>query len=499
MSTANNASGSKALEVDELLALVRPRILDFISSAGQDQFGQSFGENNKTSSNRRLLNYTEPADLARLVDVDLHDEGQGKHGLAKALESILKYSTNTWHQGFMDKLYASTNAVHVFKVSPALSVIEKKVSTALAHLFGLEYPHSGGISQAGGSAANLTAVVVARNSLFPEAKRLGLKAVPDLVLLTSAHGHYSLEKAAQVCGLGSEAVWNVPVDPAGRLDPAELEILVAKAKDQGRVPFFCNATAGTTVLGSFDPIKEIAVICKKHGIWLHVDASWGGPAIFSPALKYKLEGTEDADSVTVSPHKMMGVPIACSFLLGQDLRKFQRSNTLRAAYLFHDDDDDDDDGRSSDSSGAIDQDEVWDLADLTLQCGRKGDAMKLALAWVYYGSAGFQDRIEGAFLTAAHTAGLVENETDLVLASENPPPCLQVCFYFSPRGVLGTDEENTSRTRIVANLLLSQGFLIDFAPGSHGLFFRVVIHPETRRETLERLVSRVIRIGNGLV
>ena len=374
-------------------------------------------------------------------------------------------------------------------------MIEKKVSTALAHLFGLRYPHSGGISQAGGSAANLTAVVVARNNAFPESKTSGVKAMPDLVLLTSAHGHYSMEKAAQVCGLGSEAVWKVPVDSAGRLDPAELELLVAKAKDQGRAPFFCNATAGTTVLGSFDPIKQIAAICKKHGIWLHVDASWGGPAIFSPAQKYKLEGTEDADSITVSPHKMMGVPITCSFLLGQDLGKFQKSNTLRAAYLFHDDDDDQ---RSAASPGAIEQGEVWDLADLTLQCGRKGDALKLALAWVFYGSAGFQERIEHAFSMAAHMARLVEDEADLVLASENPPPCLQVCFYFAPDGVLGADQDNTSRTKRVATQLLSQGFLIDYAPGNQGLFFRVVVNPETKKETVERLVSRIILNGNGL-
>lgn len=191
-----------------------------------------------------------------------------------------------------------------------------------------------------------------------------------------------------------------------------------------------------------------------------------------------------------------GVPVTCSFLLAADLRQFWRSNTLPAAYLFHADAENDTSAQEAEDSSS--SGEVWDLADLTLQCGRKGDAFKLALAWVYYGSAGFERRIDNAFAVAAQLASLVQHHDDLLLVSENPPPCLQVCFYFAPEGSLAIDELNTRRTRTITDKLLPKNFLIDYAPGDHGLFFRVVVGLETPRETVFRLVNSIVELGNGL-
>lgn len=192
----------------------------------------------------------------------------------------------------------------MYKVSPALTVVEKTVGKTLASLFGLNGPFAGGMTQPGGSASNLTALVIARNTLHPDTKLDGC-AGKRLVLFTSAHGHYSFEKAAQVCGLGSAAAWSVPVDSQGCMLPQELERLIIEAKRQGYTPFFVNATSGTTVLGSYDPLRDISAVCKRHALWLHVDASWGGPVIFSAALKDRMDGSELADSLTVNPHKMM--------------------------------------------------------------------------------------------------------------------------------------------------------------------------------------------------
>lgn len=266
-----------------------------------------------------------------------------------------------------------TFKVHVYHVSPALTIIEKTTARTFANLFGFEGPHAGGISTQGGSASNLTSMILARNNLFPESKSNG-HASHGFVLFASAHGHYSLEKAADMCGFGTKNVWSVAVNSLGCMIPEELEKLVHRAKDEGRTPFYVSATAGTTVLGSYDPFGAIAGICQKHNLWLHVDACWGGPAIFSSKQKHKLAGIEQADSVAVNPHKMMGTPVTCSFLLGPDLRKFHKANTLPAGYLFHE------------SSG----EEVWDLADLTLQCGRRGDSLKLGLSWMYYGREGYE-------------------------------------------------------------------------------------------------------------
>lgn len=225
---------------------------------------------------------------------------------------------------------ADSFQVHVYQVSPVLTLIEKATSKALAELFGFTGPHAGGISQPGGSASNSTSIIIARNTLFPETKTDGYGG-RRFVLFTSDHGHYSLEKAAQMFGFGSKAVKPIPVDSYGQMIPSLLEKAIEEAKTSGEIPFYVNATAGTTVLGSYDPIDQIADICQKHHLWLHVDGSWGGPVVFSEKLRQnRLKGVERADSVGITPHKMLGVPMTCSFLVGKDIRQFHAANTLPA-------------------------------------------------------------------------------------------------------------------------------------------------------------------------
>jgi len=379
--------------------------------------------------------------------------------------------------------------VHVYQVSPALTIIEKTTAKALAKLFGLCRPHAGGISVQGGTASNTTSIVIARNTLYPDTKERGnFASNRKLLLFTSTHGHYSIEKAAQMLGFGSASVRSVPVDSEGRMLSSELSSQIEQAKKEGYTPFYVNATAGTTVLGSYDPFSEIASVCKAHNIWLHIDASWGGPAIFSPKHAHKLASSEKADSIGINPHKMMGVPITCSFLLGADMRQFHKANTLPANYLFHSE------------PGKNENAEVYDLADLTLQCGRRGDALKLALGWMFYGKDGYAAQIERAFDTAAYLADRVFQHPNLKLVSSNPPPCLQVCFYYAPMGQLCPEAEGNSKaTKEIAERLLREGFMVDYAPGERGMFFRVVVNRETRRGTVDGLVTAIEEAGRGEV
>jgi glutamate decarboxylase len=387
-----------------------------------------------------------------------------------------------------------------------LTTIEKTTAHALALLFNLRGPYAGGVTMPGGSASNTTALVIARNELFPKTKTEGYSG-KRFVLFASAHGHYSLEKAAQVCGLGSSNAWLVPVDSQCRMIPSELERLIRKARAEGFSPFFVSASAGTTVIGSFDPFPEIAKICRREKLWFHIDASWGGPVVFSAKHRYKLRGSEFADSVTINPHKMMGVPLSCSFLLGADLRRFWRANTLPAGYLFHGNEEEEEEGDVYDAAGANGCSratefgvECWDLADLTLQCGRRGDALKLALGWMYYGTNGYGTQIDNAFDVAAYFASLVATNGDLELLSENPPPCLQVCFYFAPGCRASEDKEvNTRRTKQISRKLVEKGFMVDFAPGERGLFFRAVVHLVTTRATVEALITAVVDTGRSII
>ncbi|KAF4996240.1 hypothetical protein FGRMN_4596 [Fusarium graminum] len=488
---------NRAEEVNDLVDAVRDLIVPYIKAADDAAAERATGDIPLGSSgvkNNVLVDYQKPQELVQRLKFSLPNQGQGKEGLLDIIQQVLQNSVNTWDQGFLDKLYASTNAVgvvsdmvlsvlntnlHVFQVSPALTVIEKATTKTLAHLFGFVGSRAGGISCQGGSASNLTSLVVARNTLFPECRTSG-NGKHDFVIFTSAHGHYSVEKSAMICGLGSDSVWPVPVDEVGCMKPDALRELVLRAKAEGKTPFYVNSTAGTTVMGSYEPFEEISKICKEFGLWLHIDASWGGPAIFSSKQKHKLNGVQLADSLTVNPHKMMNVPVTCSFLLGPDMNIFNKANSTAAGYLFH----------TNDGS------DIWDLADLTLQCGRRGDSLKLALAWIYYGAAGFEKQIDHAFEQAAYLANLVKQSDNFVLVSQDPPPCLQVCFYYAPGQNLSDDkEENTLRTKTMVEKMILRGYMVDYAPGPKGSFFRVVVNCQTLPGTVEGLVKGLEEVG----
>ncbi|KAJ4365547.1 Glutamate decarboxylase 2 [Neocucurbitaria cava] len=510
MSATNGNSEAplnRADEVQDLLTAITDLIVPFVAAADQDAATKHTGHGLRVEGSggprTTLVEHHPPKKLEGLLQKELDIKGNalGRDGLVSLVESVLKYSVNTWDQGFLDKLYASTNAVglvselllaalntnvHVYQVSPVLTLIEKRTTTYLASLFNLPPSTSGGISQPGGSASNSTAIVIARNTLYPATKASG-NGTHAFTIFTSAHGHYSVEKAANLFGLGSRAVISVPVDAAGAIVPEEFERLVQESKGRGETPLLLNATAGTTVHGSFDPFTPLAAICKKHNMWFHIDGSWGGSVVFSSAhAGSRLAGAELADSITINPHKMLGVPVTCSFLLGADMNTFYKALTLPAGYLFH----------NAPGAGVED---IYDLADLTPQCGRRGDSLKFFLALRYYGAAHFEQLVANGYDNAEYLLRALKERGNFVTISPEPLPCLQVCFYYAKGGVLGDDAvANGKVTADVASALIRRGFMIDFAPGEKGKFFRVVVNGNTRKGTLDGLVKAIEETARSL-
>lgn len=112
------------------------------------------------------------------------------------------------------------------------------------------------------------------------------------MLFTSEDAHYSVKKLACFMGIGSDNVYLIKTDAVGKMDPAHLESEILRAKSENAAPFMVSATAGTTVLGAFDPLEKIADLCEKYKLWLHVDAAWGGGALISKKYKQLLKGVE---------------------------------------------------------------------------------------------------------------------------------------------------------------------------------------------------------------
>jgi glutamate decarboxylase len=446
-------------------------------------------------------------------------------------QQILENSVNTTSPGFMDKLYSSpsppglaadmllsilnTNS-HVYTVSPALTVVEKYTGKRLAYEFGLRESVSGGVTCPGGAQSNATAMLVARNIRFPQVVTDGVASLSkSLAVFTSSASHYSMVSAAQNLGLGGKSVRKVAtINDA--MDPEALDKEMQKAVDEGHIPFYVGATAGTTVRGAYDDLRAIAAVAKKYGAWLHVDACWGGGAIFSSTHKHKLDGSELADTIAINPHKMLGVPLTCSFLLGRDLRTFVVANRLEAGYLFHGDaelaqsdgsttkgqaqpngvgEEDEDWRNSARILNAPHPDKVTDMAQFTTQCGRRPDAIKLYAHWRYYGTDGIGKHIDIAFQGAKTVLDLVRQSTTLSAVETGDPPCAQACFYYSgTKGNLGPEKRIT---REIVERLVDYGWMTDFAPGKtkQEEYLRVVCNRLSTDEVVGNLVKAVEIVG----
>src|SRR5581483_2082312 len=174
----------------------------------------------------------------------------------------------------------------------------------------------------GGSAANLMALAMAREAKLAANER-GLKAAADAVFYASEQVHMSIPKAVALLGIGRENLKLVPVDDLDRMIPSALESAIQSDRAAGRVPMAVIATAGTVNTGAIDPLGEIAVIARRHGIWLHVDGAYG--ALAAIAAPEKFPGLALADSVSLDPHKWLYQPLDCGCLLYRDATAAQKA------------------------------------------------------------------------------------------------------------------------------------------------------------------------------
>jgi aromatic-L-amino-acid/L-tryptophan decarboxylase len=211
---------------------------------------------------------------------------------------------------------------------------ERHLVSTFGRLFGYEPDRADGVVTSGGSEANLTATLMALEARFPGHGRLGPRVMTGQpVIYASPHAHPSIVKAAAVTGLGTGAVREVPADQWHRIDVAALDRMIRADLATQRVPLLIVATAGTTDAGAIDPIADIARLGSAHGVWVHVDAAWGGAAILVPEISEVLHGIAQADSITFDPHKWLSVPMGCGLLLTRHLSLLDRTFGVAAPFL----------------------------------------------------------------------------------------------------------------------------------------------------------------------
>lgn len=224
--------------------------------------------------------------------------------------------------------------------SPFGVAAEHRLVMEFGQRFGFRSPEIDGVITSGGSEANLSALLLALTARYPDhhvSGVRGLERAPTVYLTGEAHP--SMAKATTLAGLGSESVRRVPVDGSLRMDPAALETRVRADRDAGLAPLLVTATVGTTGAGVVDPLARVAEIADRHGLWLHVDAAWGGAAALLPELASHFAGIERADSLTFDPHKWMSVPIGAGLLLTRRPGLLQQTFHVGPSFLSEEDQD----------------------------------------------------------------------------------------------------------------------------------------------------------------
>lgn len=376
-----------------------------------------------------VLARTRPGEIEKALPPSAPLHGEPLEAWLKDLEEIILPGITHWnHPGFMayfgitgsgagilGDLVSSAFNVNgmLWKTCPALTELERVVLRWYAGALGLPTGWFGMLTDTA-STSTLVALAAAREAAGLGVREDGLSGKPPLVVYCSEEAHSSVDKAALVLGTGMRGIRRIPSDDAYRMRVDALEDAVRRDRAGGLHPFAVVATVGTTSATAVDPVPEIARVCRRYGLWLHVDAAYAGSAAVAPEFRWALAGCDLADSLVANPHKWLFTPIDCSALFTARPEVLSRAFSLTPEYL---------------RTGV--QDAV-NLMDYSFQLGRRFRALKLWFVFRYFGTEGIAARIREHARLARMFASWVDDCPEMERLAE--VPFSVVCFRVRPRG-----------------------------------------------------------------
>ena len=407
-------------------------------------------------------------------------EQPGEYGavLARVVADVLPYAARTDHPGYLafipsfttwpaalaELTAAAANPYcGAWMESAGATQVELEVIDWFRTWLGLP-AGTAGVLVSGGSAANLNALLVAREAAGgPSA---------DSVLYVSDQAHSSLARTARAMGLRPHQVRVLPTDNRWRLSPGTVAAAVRADRRAGRAPFALCASAGSTNSGAVDPLADLADVCTAEGLWLHVDAAYGGFAALTAHGRAVLAGIDRADSVTLDPHKWLYQPMECGCVLIRDGARLERTFGIHPDYL--------------DSDAAQGVGEV-NFADRGLQLSRGFRALKVWISVHTFGLAAFRAAIQRNLELAEYAETLVRSHAELTLMA--PATLGIVCFR---REWPGCDEAETERrgTALAEDLERADTALVSTTrlAGRHAIRL-CILNPTSSEDHVRRVIE----------
>jgi len=442
----------------------------------------------------KFLDYHSPAELSKILDLERTGKTGDWQEIFHWVDKYLAYSVKTNHASFVNRMWVGANLPSIvgeivaaisntsactFESAPVSTLLEKYMIRQMLELVG--FSNGEGQMTTGSSNANMIAMMAARNLSNDSVKQSGLFGQQKLFAFVGADAHYSMDKAANILGIGTDQLIKVPLNRLGIMEPQMLEQAIDRVQVNGGMPFFVSATAGTTVRGAYDPIKPLLELRDKYDFWLHVDGAWGGAAVLSTTLKEKfLPGLRDADSFTCDFHKMLGASLMCNILL-INKRNHTLGTVLSAgdgSYLFRDEF----------------TSEIEDLGAVSLQCGRRVDSLKWFLDWKFFGREGLAGRVEKYLTLCEYAENWVNQCPELEMVV--PRTSFNVCFRFKV-----PEKESNSFNLDLRNRLYQEGkSLVGAAYIDGRLVMRLLVsNPAAEQADIDTFFNTLVETGKALL
>ena len=443
------------------------------------------------AGNGPVLNWKDPAENTRTAAAELHNQSPTLERFTELVQQILGAGQNLHHPryighqvpasvplaGWFDAVGSVTNQVMaIYEMGPWATSVERAMVNAIGERIGFIPGEFDGLVTHGGSLANLTGLLTARNVTLGDAWENGVQAGDrGPVLVCHAHAHYSLARTAGLLGIGTKNMIRAELDNLGRIDVPQLDRSLTQLRTQGRPIVAVCACACATPIGAFDRLNELADVCEQHKVWLHVDAAHGGAACFSERYAERVSGLERADSVVLDAHKMMFMPALCAFVFYRNREHRFEAFRQEAPYLF-----------DPSVPGMAD----YDSGMKTVECTKRAATFGLWGTWCLFGPELFADMVDTTFDLGREFHAMLVDAPDF--EPLHKPECNIVVFRHIPEWLRSRSLEAIGEFQLsLRRHLIESGkfYIVPAKPDGIGALRVTIINPLTTAEDLGALMA----------
>ena len=388
--------------------------------------------------------------------------------------------------GLFDAVGSVTNQVMaIYEMGPWATAAEYAVIDAIGTRIGWTVGDFAGAITSGASLANLTALLTARNVSLEEVWHGGVGRSKSPVLVAHAEAHYSTERAAGVLGIGTDHIVRIGIDARRAMDPTRLDETLKDLRRRGVPIVAVVAFACATPIGAFDSLTDIAAVCKKHEVWLHVDAAHGGAACMSRKHRHLVAGLELADSAVCDAHKMFFMPALCALLFYRNRAHRDQAFHQHAPYLF---------------DPVADELSEYDSGRRVFECTKRAAAYGIWGTWTLFGPGLFEEMVDTTFRVAQEFYELLRAAEDFEVRYR--PECNIVAFRHLPQGLGDVASDDTSRFQLhLRRRVIESGsyYLVSCNLDGQSVLRTTIINPLTERHHLVGLLDELRRQGQELL